>query len=148
MIDPARAASELRDLAIALTDRIDVFLASRDDGMFAAINEASTALVERMAATDPGSPEGRAAAWRVLPLVIDSDVVAPMGFWSSDLGRLVARHIGVGRPVATRLEAAAVLGFTRQRVHQMLTSGALRKTPGGIDNDSLVAHIALAAPSV
>lgn len=148
MIDPVRAASQLRALALGIADQLDTFLASQDETLPSAIQITSNALVEVLMSADPGAREGRIAAWRVLPLVVDPEMTAPLTFWSTDLGRLVARHIGVGRPVATRLEVAAILGFTRQRIHQMVASGALRGGLGGVDNESLTAHIALGVPSV
>lgn len=147
MIDPAAAAGELQAIADDVSHRLDTFLASRDDEAPALIDRASAMLVETMASAPPGMREGIEAAERVLPLVTDAAGEAPLHFWSTHLGRLVARHIGTGGEAATRQEVAAILGFTRQRVHQMVTSGPLREHPdGGVDNASLVRHFALTAP--
>jgi hypothetical protein len=67
----------------------------------------------------------------------------PVAWWRTPLGRVVAWQ--VGHPTATALPypvAGAMLGMTRQGVHDLVTRGKLVRHPdGGVTTDSVRARL-------
>ncbi|MEU3274923.1 hypothetical protein ABZ639_29095 [Saccharomonospora sp. NPDC006951] len=61
-----------------------------------------------------------------------TDFEPPASWWATPFGKLVARRFG--HPSATVVPAtvaAAMLGITRQGVHDLVSRGKLRREPGG-----------------
>lgn len=67
----------------------------------------------------------------------------PRAWWPTPFGRVVAHRMGYpGRTELTRAEAAALLGITRQGVHDLVGRGKLdRTTAGGVTNESVRARL-------
>lgn len=60
-------------------------------------------------------------------------------WWRTPLGRVVARRVGhPGKAQLSYSEAAAMLGITRQGVHDLVRRHKLRRHPGGgVESDSV-----------
>lgn len=89
----------------------------------------------RAAALDsPGTPEATDAARAVMgALFPDED--PPVEFWATATGSAVARAIGYHRPVVPYVQAAAILGVTRQRIYQLCEGGVLQRTTGAVGGE-------------
>jgi hypothetical protein len=63
----------------------------------------------------------------------------PVSWWATPLGRVVARRVGCpGREHVSFAVAGAMLGITRQGVHDLVTRDKLRRHPdGGVTVDSV-----------
>jgi hypothetical protein len=75
-------------------------------------------MAERLAHGDELSVE-------VLRAVVDPGDLLDESFWATPLGRLMFAAGGYKRGVMTQTAAAAVLGLSRQRVHQLILSEGL-----------------------
>lgn len=67
----------------------------------------------------------------------------PRAWWGTTFGRIVAQRLGYpGRTELSRAEAAALLGITRQGVHDLVGRGKLERTAaGGVTNESVRARL-------
>jgi hypothetical protein len=63
----------------------------------------------------------------------------PVDWWRTPLGRVVARRVGhPGKQRLSYSDAAAMLGITRQGVHDLVRRHKLRRDPnGGVESDSV-----------
>lgn len=97
----------------------------------------------RAAALDnPGTPEAADAARAVMgALFPDED--PPVEFWATATGGAVARAIGYHRAVCPYVQAAAILGVTRQRIYQLCEGGILQRTAGAVGGEVGVLPISL-----
>ncbi|GAA1709634.1 hypothetical protein GCM10009765_68620 [Fodinicola feengrottensis] len=81
------------------------------------------------------------AAARLLAALYPSDEVfdPPPAWWASPFGRVVLRRMGhPARERVTYAQAGAMLGITRQGVHDLLARGKLRPHPdGGVTTSSV-----------
>ena len=87
----------------------------------------ASALVMMLESDNPGAREE--AAQVVYTALLDVGERDQPGWWATDLGRAVAREIGV--PYPSRQVAQAVLQVTKQAVAQMVASGRLGGGPDG-----------------
>jgi len=73
----------------------------------------------------------------------DGPFEMPAQWWASPLGRAIARRLGhPGRDVLSYPEAAAMLGITRQGVHDLVRRGKLdRHADGGVLTASVQARL-------
>ncbi|GAT64513.1 hypothetical protein PS9374_00143 [Planomonospora sphaerica] len=92
--------------------------------------------------------DDRAAAYMAIRLVStlypgDAPFDPPAAWWATPLGRAVARR--AGHPAATAVTvsvAAAMLGITRQGVHDLMRRGKLGRTPdGAVTTESIRARL-------
>lgn len=82
----------------------------------------------------PDQTQAVATATRLVAALFPGDgaFTPRQDWWASPFGRVVARR--VGHPGSTRVspvEAAAMLGITRQGVHDLLRRGKLTRDPDG-----------------
>lgn len=119
-----------------------VILLESDDAV-AAIREHIGYDAEMWAAQllDGEDPVATARAARLLAALYPGDEPfdPPAAWWQTPLGRVVARR--VGHPGADRVSlavAGAMLGVTRQGVHDLVTRGKLARHPeGGVTTESV-----------
>lgn len=84
---------------------------------------------------------------RLLATLFNGDLFAPPAhWWRTPFGRIVARRVGYpGRSAVSGPEAAAMLGISRQGVHDLLRRGKLdRAADGGVRTASIQARLAAA----
>ncbi|MFF5109661.1 hypothetical protein [Streptosporangium sp. NPDC000509] len=74
----------------------------------------------------------------------DTPFDPPAGWWTTPFGQAVARRVGHPAAVAVPSSAAAaMLGITRQGVHDLASRGKLERHPdGGITTASIRARLA------
>lgn len=113
----------ITELVTPLVTRLDDFFGITDAELNESVAEHARNLAIRLAAApDTIDPIVQArAATQVRALVRDGNFI----FWRTDLGQIVARLIGYGKPYVPRQAAAAILGVSRQRVHQLIRDGVL-----------------------
>lgn len=94
-----------------------------------------------------GPDNARNAAAEIMThLVDDADLLSP-DFWKTDLGRAVAWYVGYVTDMVPTPIAAAILGMTRQAVHDAKVRGALKAaraegvTATGISRASLLPYL-------
>ncbi|MFD7652890.1 hypothetical protein ACFV4N_02785 [Actinosynnema sp. NPDC059797] len=106
------------------------------------------AVAERMAATLLGEDEvdARYAIARLVGALYPGDAPfdPPADWWRTPLGRVVARRMG--HPAAQAVSysvAGAMLGVTKQGVHDLVRRGKLTKDPdgGGVTVASVMARL-------
>lgn len=138
--DAARAVQELKEAATDQAVSLDVFLDSRDESVYADIGTIAESLVTTLTTQPLESTEAESAAVRAAFVCPVNDPA----FWGTDLGRLISVRIGWARAVVPRAMAAAIIGYSRQRVHQLIQAGILVQAPdGGVTNDSLITYLRL-----
>jgi hypothetical protein len=135
----------VRLIDIRLLDPLEVLL----DGDEAV--DAVRALVRARATGWAGSmlgPDDRAAVGTLMRVVStlypgDGPFQPPLDWWRSPLGRVLARR--VGHPTAGSVPysvAGAMLGITRQGVHDLVSRGKLERHPeGGVTPASVRARL-------
>lgn len=132
------AAELCRDLVrlmeIRLLDPLEILLG--DDEAVAALRETIRSRARGWADEMLGADEtaARFTAIRVVSTLYPGDTPfdPPAEWWATPLGRVVARR--VGHPGATHVSygvAGAMLGVTRQAVHDLVTRGRLDRHPDG-----------------
>lgn len=122
-----------RDMSL----RLDSFLASRDEEVAGLISRAARHAVGILSDAEV-TENTRDTALRALVVV---QPVTDPAFWRTALGRMIAWHVGYGHHEVPRAHAAAILGFTRQRIAQMVNSGDLVVTGSGVTNQSLLTRL-------
>ncbi len=94
-------------------------------------------LYRRGLAGEQGVQAGEYVARLVLEELVDHTELLQPDFWRTPLGRACAWWIGSSDPFVPRTVAAAVLGCSRQNVHEMTARGTLAALVDGIDAASL-----------
>ncbi len=124
----------VRLLDVRLLDPLEVLLDS--DDAVAALRQIVHRRAERWAGTLRGGDEAAAmlAAARLIATLYPSDRAfdPPLDWWGTPLGQVVAGR--VGHPSATSVSyatAGAMLGITRQGVHDLVRRGRLPRHPDG-----------------
>lgn len=137
--DPASEQAALRaDLVrlvtIRLLDPLEILLGS--EALIEPVRRRLHADAETWAARLLGADERQAVhtAARLVAALYPGDAPfdPPEAWWRTPLGRVVARR--VGHPGAERVSfsvAGAMLGITRQGVHDLVTRNKLRRHPDG-----------------
>jgi hypothetical protein len=128
---------ELRDDLIRLVtsrlvDPLEILL----DAGFAYLRDRVRQDAEMWAAQLLGADDGlaRHLAVRVIAALYPGDAVfdPPETWWATPLGRVVARRIGhPSREQVSYAVAGAMLGITRQGVHDLVNRDKLRRHPDG-----------------
>ncbi|MFC3994397.1 hypothetical protein ACFOVU_00605 [Nocardiopsis sediminis] len=128
-------AGQLRAIAAArLLDPLEILL--EGDASVERVRKRVAAYADAWAATLLG-PDDRAAVFAAVRLIAalypgDTAFDPPAQWWATPLGRTVARR--VGHPGAVRVSyavAGAMLGITRQGVHDLVRRGKLAPHPDG-----------------
>ncbi len=124
----------VRTVDIRLLDPLEILL---DGG--AAVGAVRAAVHERARdwARQMLQGDDQAAVRAVMRVVAtlypgDGPFEPPVDWWGTPMGQVVARR--VGHPTAQSVSypvAGAMLGITRQGVHDLVTRGKLRRHPGG-----------------
>ncbi|ASR39396.1 hypothetical protein BAY61_17675 [Prauserella marina] len=125
------------DAATALLDPLDTLLGREGPSAeVTALRNRLSADAEMWAAQVTGADERLAedTMSRIVSALYlhGTDFDPPAAWWASPFGRLVARRFG--HPTATAVPltvAAAMLGITRQGVHDLVNRGKLHREPGG-----------------
>ena len=73
-----------------------------------------------------GGSMGRLTARRLTDHLIHPLELSTVGFWGTELGRCIAWWIGGPEDAVSRTVVAEVLQCSRQNVHQLVESGALK----------------------
>ncbi|MDA3629999.1 hypothetical protein OU415_31535 [Saccharopolyspora sp. WRP15-2] len=143
----AELTEELRRLVTArLLDPLSILLES--DAATAELQRQVEQDAAKWAATMLGSDEQAAVhtCARVLAALFPSDSPfdPPDRWWRTPLGRVVARRIGhPGTDHVSFSTAGAILGITRQGVHDLVGRGKLDRHPdGGVRTTSIRARLA------
>ena len=140
--DPVEPVTELvRALETRILDPLEILLASGE--LLAPIRARLSVEAEVWAAQLLGADRDRAthAASRLIAALFPGDAPfdPPASWWSTALGRAVART--AGHPAAAAVPfatAAAMLGITRQGVHDLVKRGKLDRDPdGGVTTSSI-----------
>lgn len=131
---PEVAAAQLYAAAKNLSQRLDAFLGSNEDGIATLLLVTADTFVQTLADAEV-TEVTRATALRALAVMRP---VTDAAFWRSALGRMISWHVGYGAAEVPRVHAAAILGVTRQRVAQMVNSGDLAVEGAGVANQSLL----------
>ncbi|MER7079583.1 hypothetical protein SAMN02982929_01554 [Saccharopolyspora kobensis] len=147
MLDEQRElAGELRRLVAArLLDPLSILLES--DTATAALRQQVEQQSEKWAATMLGSDQQAAvhACSRTLAALFPGDgpFDPPDTWWRTPLGRVVARRVGhPGTDHVSFSTAGAILGITRQGVHDLVGRGKLERHPdGGVRTASIRARL-------
>ncbi|GAA2835407.1 hypothetical protein [Nonomuraea rubra] len=134
-------AALVRLLETRVLDPLEILLAS--DELLAPIKDRLRIEAEVWAAQLLGRDQRQAAltAARLIAVLFPGDgpFDPPEQWWRTPLGRAVAR--GAGHPSATAVSystAGAMLGITRQGVHDLVKRGKLDKHPeGGVTTSSI-----------
>ncbi|MEV0831273.1 hypothetical protein [Nonomuraea rubra] len=134
-------AALVRLLETRVLDPLEILLAS--DELLAPIKDRLRIEAEVWAAQLLGRDQRQAAltAARLIAVLFPGDEPfdPPEQWWRTPLGRAVAR--GAGHPSATAVSystAGAMLGITRQGVHDLVKRGKLDKHPeGGVTTSSI-----------
>ncbi|CAM01234.1 hypothetical protein A8924_2322 [Saccharopolyspora erythraea NRRL 2338] len=137
----AELAGELvRLVGGRLLDPLEILLDGAGTGP---LRERVRADAEMWAAQSPGSADEPAVALvaRLLAALYPGDEPfdPPESWWRTPLGRVTARRVGhPARHHVSFATAGAMLGITRQGVHDLVGRGKLRRHPdGGIDSESV-----------
>lgn len=96
-----------------------------------AVSECARDVAESLARRD-------VPAVHIVRALVDPADLAGHPFWSTPLGRLLFAAGGYPCGEMTQATAATVLNLSRQRVHQLVLSGALRSETGGIPSARMV----------
>ncbi|MGP4097021.1 hypothetical protein [Nonomuraea sp. KM90] len=132
-----------RIVAARLLDPLDILFGAGEE-----LHERLGQQAEEWARTLLGEDD-RAAAYTAIRLVSalcpgDAAFDPPVAWWATPFGRAVFRR--AGHPAASAVPfpvAAAVLGITRQGVHDLTVRGKLQRDPGGgVTVDSVRARLA------
>lgn len=139
-------AEQLRGLAeTRLLDPLEIL--TGDDDLVRPLRERVQADAEMWAAQllGPDDRTARHAGARIIGAFYPGDgpFEMPAEWWRTPLGRAVARRIGhPARTVVSYPEAAAMLGITRQGVHDLVRRGKLdRHADGGVTAASVQARL-------
>jgi hypothetical protein len=130
-------------LAARLLDPLEILLESE----LGELRERVTARATALAAVLLGDHEQQAAstAIRLVSVLYPSDEPfrPTVAWWGTPLGRTVARLVGhPGVESLTYAEAGAMLGITRQGVHDLVVRHKLERHPdGGVRNTSVRARL-------
>lgn len=151
MIDVDAAYHQLRNLALTWAGSLDTFLGSVDEAMEDAVDAATEEIMAALIRRNPAQRTVRGPGFIVSKAATDPQRAARRAralvpeptpdFWRSDLGRLVSQIDGYTLPIVPRVQAAAILGVTRQRVAQMVNQGRLVDAGMGVTNASLLEAI-------
>ncbi|WP_100445850.1 DNA-binding protein [Glycomyces xiaoerkulensis] len=133
-IDPDDLEQELLALVERrLLDPLEILLGSPD--LAAPLREHLKAQTADWARDLLGADDAAATgtASRLLAVLFGGDEFSPPdSWWLTSFGRIVALRIGYpGRPTIAPVEAAAMLGITRQGVHDLIRRGKLVKAADG-----------------
>jgi hypothetical protein len=130
---------------IRLLDPLEILLDG--DRAIGALRRPVRARAERWAADLLGDDDQVAAltAARVIGALYPGDAPfdPPAAWWRTPLGRAVARRVGhPGAEAVSYAVAGAMLGMTRQGVHDLVTRGKLQRHPdGGVSTASVRARL-------
>jgi hypothetical protein len=129
-----------------LLDPLEILLGSPDDVTLASFDQLCTAC-ERSAGywadrlLGPDDTDARYASASLIGALYPSDTAfdPPASWWQTPLGRIVARRAGhPGASAVSYSVAGAMLGVTRQGVHDLVTRGKLERHPdGGVTVESV-----------
>jgi hypothetical protein len=136
----------VRLIDIRLLDPLEILLDGADsvDALRALVRVRATAWAGSMLGADDRAAVG--ALMRIVSTLYPGDgpFEPPLDWWRSPLGRVIARR--VGHPTAGSLSypvAGAMLGITRQGVHDLVARGKLERHPeGGVTPASVRARLA------
>ncbi|MGI5144954.1 hypothetical protein ACQEVC_00905 [Plantactinospora sp. CA-294935] len=124
----------LRTMDVRLLDPLEILLDGDDvvDALRAVVRVRAEAWAHRL--VDGDDREAVGTAMRVVSTLYPGDgpFEPPLDWWRSPLGQVVARR--VGHPTAgsvTYAVAGAMLGITRQGVHDLVNRGKLVRHPEG-----------------
>ncbi|MEQ4302449.1 hypothetical protein ABNF97_13820 [Plantactinospora sp. B6F1] len=124
----------IRTMDVRLLDPLEILLDGDDvvEALRAAVRARAVAWAHRMVNGDDREAIG--IVIRVVSTLYPSDgpFAPPLDWWRSPLGQVVARR--VGHPTAesvTYAVAGAMLGITRQGVHDLVNRGKLARHPEG-----------------
>ncbi|MFC3735842.1 hypothetical protein [Paractinoplanes deccanensis] len=134
MADDELVEQIVRALDVRLLDPLDVLL--EGDDAVAALRSLVRARSRRWAATLRGDDE-TAAVMMTARLIAtlhpgDGPFDPPADWWGTPLGQVVARRAGhMGAESVSYATAGAMLGITRQGVHDLVRRGRLPRHPDG-----------------
>ncbi|MFY1690620.1 hypothetical protein [Plantactinospora sp. WMMB782] len=124
----------LRTMDIRLLDPLEILLDGDDvvDALRTVVRVRAEDWAHRL--LDGADREAVGTAMRIVSTLYpgDSPFEPPLDWWRSPLGQIVARR--VGHPTAdavTYAVAGAMLGITRQGVHDLVNRGKLARHPEG-----------------
>lgn len=145
LVEQVHSAVERR-----LLDPLEILLESID--ALAAVRREIARRAERWAEDMLGTDERRAVHTlsRLIAALHPGDGAfdPPAQWWATPLGQVVVRRVGHPFAVAVPYSVAgAMLGVTRQFVHNLVTRGKLERHPdGGVTVASVQARLALRRP--
>jgi hypothetical protein len=139
------AAQLISLVEVRLLDPLEILLESASD-----LSQVRDRVVERASALVQAllGPDEMLARLTAIRLVVtlypsDSNFDPPPGWWQTPLGRVMVRR--VGHPAAEAVSyavAGAMLGITRQGVHDLVVRGKLdRHESGGVTTTSVQQRI-------
>jgi hypothetical protein len=135
LMSQARLADDLtRVVTSRLLDPLELILG--DVELADVLRDRVSHQVRRWAAEMLGNDEQAAgrAAFRLIAALYPSDEVfqPPVEWWRTPFGQIVARRVGVpGVECVSVAVAAAMLGISRQFVHDLMKRGKLVQCPDG-----------------
>ncbi len=123
-----------RLIDIRLLDPLEILLDGHEgvESLRAAVHKRA-----RIWATTMVGPDDQAAVGTIMRVVAtlypgDGPFHPPLDWWRSPLGQVVARRVGhPTAPAVSYAVAGAMLGITRQGVHDLVSRGKLARHPEG-----------------
>lgn len=130
-MDTEAFRTEAATHVIGLLGRLDLFLNVADESFNFAMMKSQVYGIAAHYAVLLEDPAQQDAAAHNLCSAMFGDDTPPLAFWATEVGRAVGLAIGYPRPVMDRTTAKAILGFSRQRVFELITDGKLETTEDG-----------------